>query len=71
MTTKTKSNKPSHDILLIGPADDPSTWIKIGQAWEHTDGQGLHLRLDLVPLNSHQRLAIRAKEATNDASAAR
>ena len=60
---KAKSNKPSHDVVLISDADDPETWIKIGSAWEHQDGQGLNLRLDLLPSSSHQRLAIRPRDA--------
>jgi hypothetical protein len=60
---KPKSSKPSHDIVLIAEADDPKTWIKIGSAWEHQDGQGLNLRLDLLPTSSHQRLTIRPRDA--------
>jgi hypothetical protein len=59
---KAKSNKPSHDILLIADAVDPKNWIKIGSAWEHEDSQGLNLRLDLLPTSSHQRLAIRPRD---------
>jgi hypothetical protein len=60
---KPKSTKPTHDILLIGEGHDPTNWIKIGSAWEHQDGQGLNLRLDLLPLSTHQRLAIRKRDA--------
>jgi hypothetical protein len=37
---------------------DPGSWVKIGCAWEHEDGQGLSLKLDLLPIN-YQRLVIR------------
>jgi hypothetical protein len=49
---KTKSNKPSHDVLLTGDTDDPSTWIKVDCAWQHQDGEGMNLRLDLLPSSS-------------------
>jgi hypothetical protein len=61
---KNRSSKPSHDILAIssGNADDPDSWVKIGCAWEHEDGQGLSLKLDLLPIN-YQRLVIRHRKA--------
>jgi len=57
---KNQSSKPSHDILATasGNADDPGSWVKIGCAWEHEDGQGLSLKLDLLPIN-YQRLVVR------------
>lgn len=30
---------------------DKSFWTRIGAAWEHEDGDGLSLRLDLFPLS--------------------
>jgi hypothetical protein len=60
---KNRSSKSSHDILAIssGNADDPSSWVKIGCAWEHEDGQGLSLKLDLLPIN-YQRLVVRHRK---------
>ena len=60
---KNGSSKPSHDILAIssGNADDPGSWVKIGCAWEHEDGQGLSLKLDPLPIN-YQRLVIRHRK---------
>ena len=30
---------------------DKSFWTRIGAAWDHEDGKGLTLNLDLVPVN--------------------
>jgi hypothetical protein len=60
---KNRSTKPSHDILAIssGNTDDPGSWVKIRCAWEHEDGHGLSLKLDLLPIN-YQRLVVRYRE---------
>jgi hypothetical protein len=39
--------------------------IKIGSAWQHQDDQGFNLRLDLLPINGHQRLAVRPRAFTS------
>lgn len=31
--------------------DDKSFWTRIGAAWDHDDGKGLTLQLDLVPVD--------------------
>ncbi|EGE59902.1 hypothetical protein RHECNPAF_178003 [Rhizobium etli CNPAF512] len=31
--------------------DDKSFWTRIGAAWDHEDGKGLTLQLDLVPVS--------------------
>jgi hypothetical protein len=31
--------------------EDKSFWTRIGAAWDHEDGKGLTLQLDLVPVN--------------------
>jgi hypothetical protein len=60
---KNRSTKPSHDILAIssGNTDDPGSWVKIGCAWEHEDGQWFSLKLDLLPIN-YQRLVVRHRD---------
>ncbi len=32
--------------------EDKSFWTRIGAAWEHEDGKGLNLHLDLVPVSA-------------------
>jgi len=32
--------------------EDKSFWTRIGAAWEHEDGKGLALQLDLVPVSA-------------------
>jgi hypothetical protein len=61
---KNRSSKPSHTIfwaISSGNANDPGSWVKIGCAWEHEDGQGLSVKLDLLPI-SYQRLVVRHRK---------
>ena len=50
--TKTRSNNqgkvPSYIAYYVPPRDN-APWIRIGAAWEHSDGQGMTAQLDLVP----------------------
>jgi hypothetical protein len=32
--------------------EDKSFWTRIGAAWDHEDGKGMTLQLDLIPLNA-------------------
>jgi hypothetical protein len=60
---KNRPSKASHDILALssGNADDPSSWVQIGCALEHEDGQGFSRKLDFLPIN-YQRLILRHRE---------
>ncbi len=44
-------------------------WTRIGAAWEHEDGQGLTLQLDLVPV-SGGRIVLRAPKAEAESETA-
>jgi hypothetical protein len=39
--------------------EDKRFWTRIGAAWEHKDGEGIDLQLDLVP-TSGGRIVLRA-----------
>ena len=41
--------------------DKKSFWTRIGAAWDHKDGKGLTLQLDLVPMSG--RIVLRAPQA--------
>jgi len=40
-------------------SDDKSFWTRIGAAWDHDDGKGMTLQLELVPA-SGGRIVLRA-----------
>lgn len=58
MTRKNTNDRTrNHDkspafIAYHVPERDKAPWARIGAAWEHGDGEGLTLQLDLVPVGS-------------------
>jgi hypothetical protein len=49
--------------------EDKSFWTRIGAAWDHEDGKGLTLQLDLVPLNGGRVVLRTPSEATEEKGA--
>ena len=48
---KEEKNKPSLIAYYVKENDDEKGfWTRIGAAWDHKDGKGLTLALDLVPI---------------------
>ncbi len=47
---KTRGRPPSY-IAYYVPERDKAPWTRVGAAWEHRDGDGLNLQLDLVPVD--------------------
>jgi len=49
---ETRDNKPPSLIAFhVSERGEKSFWTRVGAAWEHEDGKGLTVQLDLVPLN--------------------
>jgi len=44
------------------PDREKAPWTRIGAAWDHKDGEGFTLQLDLVPVSSG-RIVLRAFDA--------
>jgi hypothetical protein len=44
---------------VVERGEDKRFWTRIGAAWEHKDGEGIDLQLDLVP-TSGGRIVLRA-----------
>ncbi|MCI0536989.1 MAG: hypothetical protein L0Z50_17375 [Verrucomicrobiales bacterium] len=44
---------------VVQKSEDKSFWTRIGAAWDHEDGKGLTLQLDLVPVTGG-RIVLRA-----------
>lgn len=60
MTTRNRNYRKEKTRETQGPAliayhvaerGEKNFWTRIGAAWDHEDGKGLTLQLDLVPVN--------------------
>jgi hypothetical protein len=63
-----KSRKPTHRIYAVEKPSDPNGrgyWSPIGAAWQHEDGDGFSLKLQLLPLGG-QDLVIRKIKPKTD-----
>lgn len=60
---KNAEEKKAPDLIAYHVPDrDKAPWTRIGAAWDHKDGEGFTLQLDLVPVNSG-RIVLRAFDA--------
>lgn len=61
-TTKNRkeNNKPAFYAYHV-PEREGAFWSRIGAAWDHEDGEGLTLQLDLMPIGTG-RIVLRAYE---------
>lgn len=55
----TEEKKAPALIAYHVPDREKASWTRIGAAWDHKDGEGFTLRLDLVPVSSG-RIILRA-----------
>ena len=56
---KTNDTKTPAMIAYHVPEREKAPWTRIGAAWDHKDGEGFSLTLDLVPASSG-RIVLRA-----------
>ncbi len=58
-TTRTTNGKrsPSFNAYFVQEREG-SAWVPIGAAWDHADGNGFSLKLDLIP-NVPGRIVLR------------
>lgn len=61
MTTRNRNNNrkdkretqpPSLIAYHVSERGEKSFWTRIGAAWDHEDGKGLTVQLELVPVNA-------------------
>jgi hypothetical protein len=45
------TNCPSHRVCAVTKNCERAFWNPIEAAWAHSDGEGLNLSLDYLPLN--------------------
>jgi hypothetical protein len=64
----TQANRETKPLAFIAwhvnGQDKKSFWTRIGAAWDHKDGKGLTLQLELVPMSG--RIVLRAPQAEQE-----
>lgn len=66
MSKDTTNSTPTHHVYVVEGKGDDAFWTKIGAAWQHADGNGLNLTLNLLPLDG--RVVIRTAKASGTTS---
>ncbi|HKJ74232.1 MAG TPA: hypothetical protein VKA19_08970 [Alphaproteobacteria bacterium] len=62
---KEKLSRKPDLIAYHVPEREKAPWSRIGAAWDHKDGDGLTLELDLVPVATG-RIVLRAPKAEEE-----
>ena len=65
MTTSntTTGKAPSHIAYQVRDRDGKKGfWTRIGSAWQHNDGQGFNVQLDVVPLDGRITLRVASEK---------
>lgn len=62
-----ETNPPAFVAWHVNGQDKKAFWTRIGAAWDHKDGKGLTLQLDMVPING--RIILRAPQAEQSETA--
>ena len=61
--------KPTHDVFYVKDLgkDKKGFWTKIGAAWQHREGTGFQMKLDLIPAdpNAGDLVILEAKADEN------
>lgn len=62
-TTDTQTQPAKHPSFIAYhvPERDKAPWARVGAAWDHDDGKGLTLQLELIPVDTG-RIVLRAFE---------
>jgi hypothetical protein len=63
-----EAKAPAFIAYYVEDKEDKSFWTRIGAAWDHEDGKGLTLQLDLVPV-SGGRIVLRTPAETEEKGA--
>ena len=63
--TKTESRLPSMIAWHVTDGRDKGFWTRIGAAWDHGDGEGLSVKLELFPLDG--RVVLRPRKDSDKA----
>jgi hypothetical protein len=64
MSNSQTTKRPTHRVYAVTKSGERRFWREIGAAWQHSDGDGFNLKLDLVPLNGAE-IVIRKPKASD------
>ena len=57
---------PSYDVFFVRPPrqeGEQATWLELGAAWEHADGKGHDVVINVLPVGGwNGRLTLRKRE---------
>lgn len=67
-TAKAPANSPQLIAYHISERGEKTFWARIGAAWEHQDGEGFTLQLDLIPVSNDGRIILRSPGNAGDAN---
>ena len=72
-TSKTKAREAKAPAFIAfhvaEKSESKSFWTRIGAAWDHEDGKGFTLQLDLVPVSGGRIVLRTPAEATEEKGA--
>ncbi|GMU39041.1 MAG: hypothetical protein KJ057_17255 [Phycisphaerae bacterium] len=58
-TNNTASKAPSHVAYQVRDREGKKAfWTRIGAAWQHNDGKGFNIQLEVVPLDGRVTLRV-------------
>ena len=64
---KYEPSYPSHSVYHVTEGKR-GFWTKIGAAWEHKDGEGFNVELDLVPIRAGRIVLRKFEQPSEDSS---
>jgi len=63
-TPATASKQPSYIAYHVRErAGSDSFWTRIGSAWQHKDGKGFNIQIDVVPLDGKISLRLPSEKS--------
>ena len=57
-SNETASKAPSHIAYHVRDGKDKGFWTRIGVAWQHKDGKGFNIQLDVAPLDGRIQVRV-------------
>lgn len=68
MSENQQTRTPDFIVYHVREGNEKSHWTRTGAAWNHKDGKGINIVLDVLPLDG--RLSLREYEADAEKEAA-
>jgi hypothetical protein len=65
----TEKSRPTHTIYKVMGEGESGSWVKVGVAFPHKDGKGLHLLFDGIPVEGRIAVRVNREARTPEQSA--